>query len=150
MDMYDFEDTIDLIKGLILTCIVSIMISPVVIFFPSIIIGIIGILFIKKIIHFSKIKNHFDKIDYKIIIFIITIVVIKMIVIFFKIPLKNDLTYQICSFVSSLGASLILQKMRKKELNDVENWGTTILICGLLDAFGNSIPYVISFVTGLK
>jgi len=151
MDTYGFLSLSEMAQGLLLSLTASILIAPVIMFSPSIILGVISVLIIRKIIFDTAVGKSLENISKrKWVFFAFGIVISKIIVLFFSLPLTNGISYQIASLVLSLAFSLVIQRRRKKSLEDVDNWRTTAVIIGSFDGFFTILPYLLAFVTGYR
>ena len=149
MDTYGFLSWSEAAQGLFLSLTVSILLAPVIMFYPFIIIAIIGVFLTKIIVSDLDIIIHLEKLSgEKWVFFVIAIGISKFFAIFFRFPLTNGITYQIGTLLLSFASSMIIQRYRKKTLEDIENWGLTALIIGLFDGFYTILPYILLFITG--
>jgi hypothetical protein len=148
MDSYGFISVSEVIQGLSLSIVVSILIAPIVMFSPSISLGILALLIVKKVLESKNIKAPYESIKIKWLLFPFTLGLVKLLVIFFKINFYYNFSYHVTSLVLIFGVTLFIQKRRGKSIKKLKDWNSTFIVLGLLDGFFTALPYVLAYVTG--
>lgn len=148
IDSYGFISVSEVIQGLSLSIVVSLLIAPIVMFSPSISLGILALLIVKRVLESKIIKSSYESIQIKWLLFPFTLGLIKLLVVFFKVKFYYNFSYQVTSLILIFGLTLLIQKRRGKSIKKLEDWNSTFIILGLLDGFFTALPYVLAYVTG--
>jgi hypothetical protein len=149
MDAYGFMTFGELVQGLSLSIIVSLLISPIVLFSPSIIVVILSLLLVKRIIGANNFTTYNETLLGKWMVFPTTLGLTKLIVIAFKMKFYYSFQYQIFSSIFSFGLTLFIQKRRGNSVRKFDDWNSTTVIWGLLDGFFTAMPYILAYLTRL-